>query len=464
MKFLELSREPKVIYTDKSLEFGKACEDLSWNHCTSTPHRSETHGIAERAVRSVKEETSAVLLQSGLIEEWWAYSLECYWNLRNIQDLLSGGKTRRFGITFNGPIIPFGATVEYNTVSAQDISRLHQFGPKVLPGIFLVYVLCAGESGKETLWSQTLKKWRRWTHLNSTPEGSMSTPQRSGNFIFPFAYGKVQIFGWEQRLRTSTFTQERLERGEEQEILQGSSDEEYAPSHLQEDSTRDDEEVKNDFWAITGKFIYRHHVEPWVKLYVPREESFTIPMKYIDGTRTTYTSLDVLVEKILKITGNVDGEWKLSDAWTGFTRFVLLKERPPEGYTCCGERLARKQSTSRPDDIWPDKCKHMSDVAKKKAKQKWAIEKSKIDNARQLRRMYFIEPDDEEFKYIMKAARRKLEVPMPAAMLCKIPIKSSGWESTAILENASADESTRPRLEGTQKLIKITSLHKRRIL
>ena len=29
------------------------------------------------------------------------------------------------------------------------------------------------ESGKETLWSQTLKKWRRWTHLNSTPEGSM---------------------------------------------------------------------------------------------------------------------------------------------------------------------------------------------------------------------------------------------------------------------------------------------------
>ena len=24
--------EPKAIYTDNSLEFGKACEDLSWNH------------------------------------------------------------------------------------------------------------------------------------------------------------------------------------------------------------------------------------------------------------------------------------------------------------------------------------------------------------------------------------------------------------------------------------------------
>ena len=40
-KFLEPERKPKVIYTDNSLEFGKACEDLSWNHCTSTPHRSE---------------------------------------------------------------------------------------------------------------------------------------------------------------------------------------------------------------------------------------------------------------------------------------------------------------------------------------------------------------------------------------------------------------------------------------
>ena len=99
-KFLEPSGKPKVIYTDNSFEFGKACEDLSWTHCTSTPHRSETNGIAERAVRRVKEGTSAVLLQSGLDEKWWADSMECYTYLRNIQDLLSDGKTpyeRRFG-------------------------------------------------------------------------------------------------------------------------------------------------------------------------------------------------------------------------------------------------------------------------------------------------------------------------------------------------------------------------------
>ena len=80
--------------------------------------------------------------------------MECYCCLRNIQDLLSDGKTpceRRFGMPFNGPVIQFGAMVEFHPTSAKDISRLHQFGPKVLPGIFLGYVLYAGESGKETI-------------------------------------------------------------------------------------------------------------------------------------------------------------------------------------------------------------------------------------------------------------------------------------------------------------------------
>ena len=29
------------------LEFGKSCEELSWNHRTNTLHRSETNGIAD---------------------------------------------------------------------------------------------------------------------------------------------------------------------------------------------------------------------------------------------------------------------------------------------------------------------------------------------------------------------------------------------------------------------------------
>ena len=38
---------------------------LSWNHRTSAPHRFETNGIVERAVRRIKEGTSAVSFQPG---------------------------------------------------------------------------------------------------------------------------------------------------------------------------------------------------------------------------------------------------------------------------------------------------------------------------------------------------------------------------------------------------------------
>ena len=83
----------------------------------------ETNGIAERAVRRVKEGTSAVLLQSGLDENWWADSMQCNTYLRNVPGLLSDGKTpneRRFGQPFKGPIIPFGSLVEYHPITAKD--------------------------------------------------------------------------------------------------------------------------------------------------------------------------------------------------------------------------------------------------------------------------------------------------------------------------------------------------------
>ena len=47
---------------------------------------------------------------------------------------------------------------------------------------------------------------------------------------------------------------------------------------------------------MSGNFIHRHHVEPRVKLCSPREESFPIPLKYIDVSRTTHKNLDVVQE------------------------------------------------------------------------------------------------------------------------------------------------------------------------
>ena len=175
-KFLEPERKPKVIYTDNSLEFGKACEDLSWNHCTSAPHRSETNGIAERAVHRVKEGTSAVLLQSGLDESWWADSVECYTYLRNIQDLLSDGKTpyerrlgnhskdRSFRLVHWLSITQFLRKTSQESISLERKSYLDCSSD----------TLCTrGEFGRVKYLLQTLRSWKRWTHRKSTQKDSM---------------------------------------------------------------------------------------------------------------------------------------------------------------------------------------------------------------------------------------------------------------------------------------------------
>ena len=92
-----------------------------------------------------------------------------------------------------------------------------------------------------------------------------------------------------------------------------------------QDSLLDAGEAIHDFGSMSGNFKYRHHVESRVKLYSPREESFPIPLKYIDVSRTTRANLDVKQERRIEDYWNIDGSRDLSDPWTGFTQFVLLE-------------------------------------------------------------------------------------------------------------------------------------------
>ena len=83
-------------------------------------------------------------------------------------------------------------------------------------------------------------------------------------------------------------------------------------------------------------------------------------------------------------------------------------------------RLRRKQLTSRPDHLWPELWKSMGKHAKLNEKQKWSEEKFHLENARKLRGIYFIDPEDKEFKETIKNARKKLETSVAPAMPCKI--------------------------------------------
>ena len=169
---------------------------------------------------------------------------------------------------------------------------------------------------------------------------------------------------------------------------------------------------------MSGNFIYRHHVEPRVKLYSPREESFHIPLKYIDVTRTTHTNLDVKQERLIDDYWNIDGSKDLSDPWTGFTHFTLLEEKPPDGHMVRGEINEKTADIQARSFMARTLGEKMGKHAKLKEKQKWSNEKLHLENARKLRGIYFIDPEDKEFKETIKNARKKLETSVAPAMPC----------------------------------------------
>ena len=131
---------------------------------------------------------------------------------------------------------------------------------------------------------------------------------------------------------------------------------------------------------------------------MPKEESFPIPLKCIDVTRTEHTTLDVLQEKRINDYWNVDVDRTLSDSWRGFAKSTLLNGKPFTREKCSpGGDLQKNQATTRPDYLWPEIWTGMSKAGKKKEKQEWAMVKPKLDNARKLRGIFFVDPEDEEY-------------------------------------------------------------------
>ena len=164
--------------------------------------------------------------------------------------------------------------------------------------------LCTrNEFGRVTYGLQFLKSWRRWTHRKSTQKKTQcersDISQTRKNFSNRRWTNKP--FGGDQDQRTSTLVRHRPIQGESNIDFLGESEGSLPPPH---DSFLDAGEAINGFCSMSGNFIYRHHVEPRVKLYSTREESFPFPLKYIDVSRTTHTNLDVKQE------GRIDDYWK----------------------------------------------------------------------------------------------------------------------------------------------------------
>ena len=167
------------------------------------------------------------------------------------------------------------------------------------------------------------------------------------------------------------------------------------------------------------------------------EETFLVPLRYIDVTRATFTNLDVMQEKHVDDYWNVHSNRSLSDSRKGFTKFTRLKEKPPKGYTWSWwdwqkfKRLPDQIMYGQkygPKWVKPLRLEKATRMEKREAQTRQAL---------QLRGIYFTDLDDQDCKSTLKTARRKLERLVAAAMPCKRKARTSTTKVAANEELAS---------------------------
>ena len=124
--------KPKLIFTDVSGELKKSCKSLGYSQDTCTPHKPQSNGVAERAVRRTKEGTACQMVQSGFMAAWWHLAMRHFCFLYNVCELcVARGHSMfitpheaRFGQPFKQiDIIPFGAECTYRPSNPDDIAK-----------------------------------------------------------------------------------------------------------------------------------------------------------------------------------------------------------------------------------------------------------------------------------------------------------------------------------------------------
>ena len=179
------------------------------------------------------------------IVKWWADSMECYCYLQNVKDVLADGKTpheRRFGEPLKGPIIPFGALPS----SARDQARLHHFGKKVLPVIFLGYGLIAGRIWKGDILIAVIEELENLEASEVYPERlnakEVLLTQRKGELVLLVADSTAKLSGRDHEFQEPTPRREQTVR---RKSFSGESQGEAEESQPTE--SRDDVEARRDF-------------------------------------------------------------------------------------------------------------------------------------------------------------------------------------------------------------------------
>lgn len=392
-------------------------------HDPSTPYRPQTNGVAERAVRRVKEGTACALAQSGFIEDWWSEAMECYSFLRNIVDILKDGKTafeKRFGESWYGPCLHFGELVEYQPDKPSAVSRCHRYGNKTLPGIFVGYKEDAGGRWSGELKIVDVEELSTAADIEHVYVKHILHKQvyearsEQGQPSFPLAEGKLtqsgtsKTFRRERLLRPKMDTEDAQQPQQEEEEEDPNDDPEPKVNPQDYPTLLDPPEAVNqelvqppgpdldplyderDYWSMTNDTLTRVHRTPGTELFVPEEfdpnetdhlhaTSCPFPTEYLDVWRLTKTDIHEIADsEVLDFRFGEQRSRELPDSWTGTTTFDILRPQPKKGQIWQDGVIWTVKPTTRPDyypsEIWGT---FDNDVRKKLFKE--FEEKYKID-------------------------------------------------------------------------------------
>ena len=142
LHFLGKDDEVGIIYSDNAPELGQAIKRLGVRHNTSREYVDENKSVIEREIRTILEGTRANLEQSGMPEKYWPLASQHHAFALNLAKRFDTGVVpweARFGESFTGLVVPFGAKVLYWHNPKQNVPETSKFSSTGVEGIFLGY-------------------------------------------------------------------------------------------------------------------------------------------------------------------------------------------------------------------------------------------------------------------------------------------------------------------------------------
>ena len=207
--------------------------------------------------------------------------------------------------------------------TANDQPRIHQFGKKVLPGLFVGYALYAAWIWKGDILVAD-------TDGLGNVDTSQTHPRRlNAKPIFTTKNG--EHFRWNSKLvwRISWDLEIHLDARpiRKRQSVQRWSARKFG--HLSANRRDDGGQRSPQCFSVDEREL--HSLNQEFSSLCRRKKHSQYPLRYIDVVRTTHTTFDVLQECRIDDYWNIDANRNLLEPRTVFTQFTTLNQHPPDG-------------------------------------------------------------------------------------------------------------------------------------